>query len=377
MAALRGVVKRSDGTAVTSGTVTLSGTYNGSNYARTAQHRIGRELLVRGQPAIAVTLTAWVPHPQGTANSGTLAATLSAGQATQDVTITLPGTGSVTGTVRTGAGTAAANVAVSLSGSAFSRSMRTDTAGALSFGLVPAGTYTLTATEPASSLTTTASVTVAADQATVQDLQLVSVGIVRGTVKDANNTVSAGSSIQLTPSVTSRGTLWASTDASGSYQFTGVPLGSFRVTATNLSLGQYGETTGVLASDGQQAVADITMVSNVIALPSPARRQQLDVRLPAGREDPDRVQQRVPGPVSLHERQLWRGEADVIAGGTETAFGGAANALGENGNRELAITQAGVAGLDVTRKVYVATPATSPAISKSSRIQGRARSRLT
>jgi 5-hydroxyisourate hydrolase-like protein (transthyretin family) len=350
--AVRGHVKRSDGTAVVSGTVTLAGTFNGSNYARSASIGSDGSFSFAGQPPIAVTLTASVPHSQGTANTGTAGATLASAQ-TQDVTITLPGTGSVAGTVKTGAGTAAADVAVSLSGNGFSRSMRTDTAGALSFGLVPAGTYTLTATEPASSLVTTATVTVAADQATTQDLQLVSVGIVRGTVKDANNAISAGTTIELTPSVTARGTLRTVTDSSGAYQFIGVPLGSFKVTATNVSLGQYGETTGSVTSDGQQVVADITMASNIVSLPRTtydANSLRYDIqangRIRTGYNDAFR------GPSYATADPYGASMLSLIAGGAETAFAGAANALGEHANRELAITQTGIAGLDVTRKVY-------------------------
>ena len=353
---IRGVVRRSDGTAVNSGTVTLSGTFNGSYYARSAPIGSDGSFSFAGQPPIGATLTASIPHSQGTANGAALTATLTAGQ-TADVTITLPATGSVAGTVRTGAGAAAANVAVSLSAGGFSRTMRTDTAGALNLSLVPAGTYTLTATEPASALTTTASVTVVTDQVTTQDLQLVSVGIVRGTVKDSNNAVSAGTSIQLTSSVTSRGILSASTDGSGAYQFTGVPLGSFRVTATNLSLGQYGEAAGGVVSDGEQVVVDITMASNIITLPRTlydANSLTYDIesngRLRFGYNSV------FAGPGSYTSDPYGGSMLTLVAGGTDAAFAGAASAIGENGNRELAITQTGIAGLDVTRKVYV--PAT-------------------
>ncbi len=129
---------------------------------------------------------------------------------------------------------------------------------------IPAGSYTLSITEPSSGLKTTASVTVVADSTITQDLQFVSVGIVRGTVRDASNAVAAGVAVTLTG--TARGTLTTTTNAGGAYSFGGVPLGSFLVRASSAALGQFGEVAGSVTSDGQQVVVDITMVSNIISL---------------------------------------------------------------------------------------------------------------
>ncbi len=43
----------------------------------------------------------------------------------------------------------------------------------------------------------------------------------------------------------------------------------------------------------------------------------------------------------------------LVAAGTETAFSGSTTGIGEEENREVGITQTGIAGLDVTRKIYV------------------------
>jgi hypothetical protein len=352
VASLRGTVRYASGTVVTSGSVTVSGTYNASPYARSTTIAADGSFSFNGQPPIALTIAVTIPHPQGTAATGTAAVTLAAGQA-QDVVVTMPPVGTVQGTVTTGGGAPAANVMVELAGSGgFGRTATTSTSGAYSLSIVPAGAYTLSITEPSSGLRTTASVTVVADAVTTQDLQLVSVGIVRGTVKDASNAVAPGVPVTLTG--TTRGTLTTTTNGSGAYSFGGVPIGSFLVSATSASQGQYGEVAGSVTSDGQQVVVDITMVSNIITLGRTTRDANnfpYDVyengRLRYGYNSVFR------GASELISAPYGAARLSLVASGTETAFSGATTGIGEEGNREVGITQTGIAGLDVTRKIYV------------------------
>jgi hypothetical protein len=355
VASLGGTVRYASGTVVTSGSVTVSGTYNGSPYARSTTVASDGSFSFKGLPPIALTIAATIPHPQGTATTGTAAVTLTAGQA-EDVVVTMPSTGSVQGTVTTGGGVPAAGVSVELAGSGgFARTGTTNTSGAYTLSIVPAGAYTLSITEPSSGLTTTASASVVADSTTIQDLQFVSVGIVRGTVRDASNAVAAGVPVTLTG--TTRGTLTTTTNAGGAYSFAGVPLGSFLARATSAPLGQFGEVAGSVTADGQQVVVDITMVSNIISLGRTTRDANnfpYDVyengRLRYGYNSTFR------GASEIMSAAYGASRLSLVSSGTEAAFTGAPTALGEHGNRELGITQTGIAGLDVTRKIY--TPET-------------------
>ncbi len=129
VAGLRGTVRYAGGTIVTSASVSVSGTYNASPYTRSTTVASDGSFSFKGLPPIALTIAVAIPHPQGTATTGTAAVTLTAGQA-QDVVVTMPPTGTVQGTVLSGGGSSVANVTVELAGSdSFQRIATSSTSG--------------------------------------------------------------------------------------------------------------------------------------------------------------------------------------------------------------------------------------------------------
>ncbi len=189
---------------------------------------------VYGVPAGTYTLTAMVPSAQGGSNVTTVVpgVEVTAGQPTvRDITVV--GVGSVSGVLTRFDGTPAVTRTVSLAAGSFTRSRTTDTAGAFTFIDVPVGTYTLSASDSTTGLTTSTPVVVSVDQTTIQNLTYIGVSTLSGTVRDGTGAaVPSGRSVTLVPQPTGTSRN-ASTNTSGVYSFANVVAGTYLVRTTD------------------------------------------------------------------------------------------------------------------------------------------------
>jgi len=436
-AVLTGLVRRHNGTAVTSGSVVVTG--GTPQVGVTAAIHNDATYSASGLPPGAYTLTASATHPQGTALTGTATATLAAGvDASVDVTISP--TGTVAGTVTRPGGAAVPNATVRIDAAGFSRSTKTSTGGAFALPDIPEGAFTVTAVDPVSALTASTTVTVARDQTSTVPLQfaatgrldvqvsfadgsgapnapvflqedsrgpasrsigttdgsghlqldgLTAGGFVAKANHPANARISAAASGSLTtdsttvsiaivlpPAATIVGTVadqngpvggigvtirsanpasggfqTATADAAGRYVVAGVPEGPFTAAVEDFVRQLFGETSGQVVADGVEVTANISLTNDAIPLPV----DRYDVNEYWYHVDTDG---RVSASTLDAFGPYWDTAAggsrlQIIANGAGIPFTGSSVGTTEQEQREIVIRQQGLAGLNVTRKVFV------------------------
>jgi protocatechuate 3,4-dioxygenase beta subunit len=345
--ALKGVVRRHNGTAVTSGTVSLTGggtpaTNRNVSIAGDASYRAG------GLPPGNYSLIAEITNNLGTGLKGTATATVAAGPATV-ADISIEPTGTLSGVVKRSSTQVAANVTVKVTRTGFSRERKTDSSGGFMFTDMPVGSFTVTATEPTTEIQTSAPVTIAADQTTTQNLMLATTGRVIGVVSldgvpQPNLTVTLRSMHPLA------GRFWDdTTDAGGAFEFDAVPLAAFSVTVFDLSRQLFGEAAGRIDTEGQQVTVTVALVDSAITMPETrwdASNFEFDIQ-PGG--------ELRRGTLGVFGNTTGQGGAqlELQAGSTPVIFTGNTVGTYEDGGREIATRQNNVAGVDVTRKVFV------------------------
>jgi hypothetical protein len=281
-----------------------------------------------------------------------------AANGTTNTTVQLQSAGTVQGIVFAPDGaTPVGNISVQLNGQV-QRQISSSGNGGFRFTVVPANTYQLTATDNAGNIRASVNVNVSSQgQVVTQNLVLNGVGSVFGRVLNPDGTSAAGASVVLQPAGGGR-SFNATTDIIGSYALAQVPAGTFTVTASKTSAGTrlLGESQGSIAADGASATVNVQLVANVIQLPSTlfdANNFNFDLA--------------PSGIISSGKSQMFSGDfannqggllLDVISGGVPIHFTGQSDsgqnfAVTELGGRQIVITQPGIAGLDVTRKIYV------------------------
>ncbi|HEX4915064.1 MAG TPA: carboxypeptidase regulatory-like domain-containing protein, partial [Vicinamibacterales bacterium] len=249
----QGLVRRHNNVAVTSGTIAIAG----------QSHPIAADasFFFRGLLPGTYNATASISHPLGTGLQGNLAVVITAGQVTTGTLLIEP-TGGARGRVLNADGSIVVAVQVRLQRSSFSRALNTDTAGQYEFQDVPAGTYSVRATDPATGLEVSQTVVVVQDQtATVADLAFAPKGTVQVEARLPRGAVVAGGSVYI--SEAARGNQLrhvGSTDGSGRLTITNVPLGAFTVRVEQPDDSRfYGESSGEIVSDGGVVSALVTL----------------------------------------------------------------------------------------------------------------------
>ena len=276
------------------------------------------------------------------------------------VTVQLQSAGSIQGTVfATDGATPIPNITVQLSGQV-NRQVSSAVNGAFRFDNVPVNAYQLKAIDSVGNIRAVVAVILTTQgQLVTQNLILSGVGTVTGTVHNPDATVAAGASIQLQAQGSGFArTFSAIADVNGVYKISQVPVGTFTVTASFQKAGQrlLGENQGQVTADGTTATADIQLVANVVQLPS--------ILYDANDFDYG-IQQ--SGAIEDGKNQIFLGDSgenrggmllDIISGGNATRFTGqsatAQNfATLESNGRQIVITEPGIDGLNVTRKIFV------------------------
>jgi hypothetical protein len=191
-----------------------------------------------------------------------------------------------------------------------------------------------------------------------KDLVLVPAGTVRGVVRTAEDALAAGQAVTVEciaglPHPDLSGHFFTTTNDLGAYAVADVPACHLRVSVSNDS-NDSAEATGTIATDGQLATVNLKYQPNSIRLPwslSDGNGQAWNIAADGVAD---------PGPSGLFHTDLFdrlvRGgpRLRLMRNGISTDFvGSGGSAASEEDHREVVVRQADVAGLTVTRKVFV------------------------
>ena len=285
--------------------------------------------------------------------SGSLSSAVTAGVA-NSATVQLQPAGSILGrALNTDGITPLAGVLVQVFGPVF-RQVNTASDGSFRFDALPLGTYTLQSFDGSGRLRARNTAISLASNGDVITTNLVFVGLgtVQGTVRNPDSTLANGVSITLrssNPQV--GGFLSATSNSAGFYAITGVPTGSFTVTASVPAQQLVAEASGQIANDGSVAIVNIQLLNNAVNLPTnlwDASNFLFNVQSDGSILD---------GTSSVYEGDFGANRGafllDVIAAGTPNRFSGTGFGTTEQNGREIVIRQNALAGLNVTRKVFL------------------------
>ncbi len=322
------------GTTDTHGTVTLNNVLAGS-----------------------VQVTASDPATQLT---GTTTVTLSPG-GTATVNLSLQPSGTITGhvTLPGGAGPAPGTVIrIVQFGYVYPYTSTTAAAdGSYTLNNIPLASYVIYVYDTSNNLRATASVTLAtANQVLTQNFTLVGLGTVKGTVSNPDGTAASNISVQLSSSSTVGGSFAISTDGSGNYSIANVPVGTFQVSAQNLSAGLGATATGSVTADGDIETVNLKLVANTVSLTQTLTDFngfpydiQPNGSIANGAFVNDPLRNR--GYFESYNNAF---QLSLAQSGTSTNFNGATTGVATLNGRQVTITQpTPIDGLNVSRRVYV------------------------
>ena len=302
-------------------------------------------------PAGGFAVTASDPVSQ--AGAGPVSGSVTPGGSAA-VTLQLQPVGSVTGFIFAANGvTAVSGISVNLVGEV-TQTTTSGSDGSFLFSVVPSGTYTLQAVDGSGNVRASASVSVASQGSSVQqNLILVGYGTVTGVVQSTSGGPPiVNAAITLTDA--SGKVQTAFSGEGGSYSISQVAVGPFTATAVFGLPGQVeaGIVQGLITADGTTTTANIFLTGQSQVLPATlydANAEEymvsLDGSLQLGYKEEfyTAVSTLTQGAMLLN----------VISGGTATPFTGSSTAATSSNGREFDITQSGVDGLNITRKVYI------------------------
>jgi hypothetical protein len=263
------------------------------------------------------------------------------------VAVTPRPTGTIRGRVLHPDGvTPAAGVTVSLSGVP---GVTSGPDGDFSFSNLPLSSYTLEARVGGRLRAQVTGLAVTSGgQEIEQDLTLAGVGTVTGLVRDADSAPVTSALVTLVSQAPRfGGQFTATTDGDGRYTVTDVPLGTFTVAVVRGA--DRADGGGTLLQHGTSITVDLRLVSAAITLPT----SLVDGNRLTWTVSPSGT---VTAPWGMLDSVSPR--LTLLQGGSPHTFSGAgAVAASEEGYREVAIRESGLAGLEVTRKVYVGNEA--------------------
>ena len=193
-------------------------------------------------------------------NHGRATGIVTATSQTINANIQYLGRGTVTGTVSDGTANPVAGASVQLSDTGiFAQSLSTTTnnLGQYTFTNVFVGVTNLLAQSAATSTAGTATAAITTDGQTVTaNITLMPTGGISGTVyRSDGQTVVSGAAVSLTNQA-----FTATTNASGAFTFTNVPLGNYTVIAADPTSGDRGQTSAALTTAGRTVPVTIDMV---------------------------------------------------------------------------------------------------------------------
>lgn len=339
------------GTPAPGARVTLS-SQTGFTFTRTATADANGVARIEEFLSGSFSVSVFDPSTQlGGSTSGSLVA-----GGTANVTVNLQQAGSITGVVLAPDGSnVVSNIRLNLGGPV-SRQTQSGVDGRFTFHNLPLGTYSIDARDGAENLRSrgTGLTLVSQGQQLVRDLVLSGVGTVNGVVTLATGPPVPNIPLTLRSSVPgSRGSFFTRTDVNGRYAIDLVPVGGFTVEVNTRSGNDLfiGSTNGTVATHGETVTANV--VVNTFFDPQPT------VRFDANNMTYDMAGN---GAIEGGTRTIFQGAGgaargfgllDIIANGTTNRFAGEQFGTFEEAGKEIVVLQSDLAGLNVTRKVYV------------------------
>src|SRR6185369_13637885 len=238
------------------------------------------------------------------------------------------------------------------------RTVNTDADGKYSFTTVPINTYNVAVIDSYNNLRAFAQgVVLQTDgQSVGADLTMIGVGSVTGTVFNPDQTPVAGIGVTLNSYAPGYAHgISGQTDVNGVYIINQVPVGNFTVSASGQTptATLFGTSDGNLAGDGQTATADIHLTETQVPITVGISLYDANGYVYDIGQD---------GGIQNGFRRIYAGNfgnanhgmlLDVNANGTPTRFAGRAFATKSLNGREFTLSQLDVAGLNVTRKIFV------------------------
>jgi hypothetical protein len=283
-------------------------------------------------------------------NSGAVHATLSPDQVLP-LTVTLEPTGSIAGQVFAPDGkTPQTNGNVQLIGPTAVPQVTIADDGTFRFDRLKLGSYQIFARDTRGFLRATANLDVHSDDVPAT-LTFVAAGNVVGRVIYPEGLSAPNLTVQVRSLNAQFGRFAsAQTKSAGDYEVDDLAAGVIDVSVADPARGLLGEASGRIEHDGETLTLDILLTNNGIALPKTlldANTFQFDVQ-PAG-SIAQGTASAFSGPLNLSGGSL----LDIVDSGTPIRFVGNTVGTVEDQGRELVVRQQNIAGLDVTRKIFV------------------------
>jgi hypothetical protein len=286
--------------------------------------------------------------------TGSRTASVTVGE-TANVTVQLQSAGSILGSIVGADGSAVANIVVRLVGPV-TRQTTTGALGTYRFDIVPSATYAVEALDAAGNLRARAGNLVLSThrQELLANLTLIGVGTVTGLVRNPDGSVAAGVAVSLQSLAPGfNRSFFALSDIGGRYTIPQVPVGGFgaRVSARVGPRQLYGEAQGQITVDGETVTADVQLSATLVPVSTTlydANNFSYNLRENGSLQDGT-------GGVFGGDFAANRGALllDIVTGGTPIRFTGQAFGTATQAGREISIHQSNLAGLEVTRRIFV------------------------
>lgn len=279
---------------------------------------------------------------------------------TAAITVQLQPAGTIQGTVYQPDGvTPVAGIQLQLQGQV-SQTTESAADGTYQFSMVPTSTYSLQAYDSYGNIRGSATNIALTTQGQIvtQNLTLIGVGTVSGQITNPDGSVATGVGITLNtlaPGYTR--SFNSQSDVNGNYSISEVPVGGFTVNALlespTLLLG--GSATGQMPSNSSQVTANIQLAATTlpVSLNSPSYLydgNNFPFDIAANGTIADGFEYTFDGDFSANIGAM---NLDVILGSSASAFTGSTSGTKAQNGQEIDIQQENLAGLNVTRKVYV------------------------
>lgn len=229
----------------------------------------------------------------------------------------------------------------------------TDAGGHKTMNGLSAGAFVVRATHPNNARIVASVPGTLTDDGSVATvtITLPAAGIVRGLVTDSHGAVASIAVTVRSANASFGGFQSVTTDSAGAYVVAGVPEGPFTATVQEFGRQLFGETSGRLDADGQDVTANISLINNAVSLP-------VDRFDGNGMQYQVEKNGRIAASTNYAFGYYWEAETgasrlEIVSDGTATPFTGANVGTMEQDGREIVVRQTDIAGLSVTRKVFV------------------------
>jgi hypothetical protein len=237
-----------------------------------------------------------------------------------------------------------AGIAVSANG----QSRTTAADGSYQYVNLPLGTYQVYAAVNGARRSPVATASLATNgQVATQDLVLVGTGTVAGTITNPSNSPAAGAQVTLQSQAGEYGGGFSTTTAAdGTYSLPNVALGPFTVSAR--LAGNAADGSGSVTLNGQTVTVNLKLLASAVNLPA----TYLDGNDISFQVQPDGTLGQYSYPYTFGTSGA--PQLTLVQGGNAVPFVGSGNvASSDLSSREIVVQQSGLAGLTVTRKVFI------------------------